>query len=45
MPRAMYCAQLLNAKGGVIELSMWSEEDVEEFLDKYRNTIVLQDND
>ena len=43
--RATYCAQLLNAKGGVIELSMWSEKDVEEFLDKYRSTIILQDND
>ena len=43
--RATYCAQLLNAKGGVIELSMWSEKDVEEFLDKYRSSIILQDND
>lgn len=43
--RATYCAQLLNAKGGVIELSMWSEKDIEEYLDMYRSTIISKNND
>lgn len=43
--RATYCAQLLNTKGGVIELSTWNEKDVEEFLETYKNKIILQNND
>ncbi len=43
--RATYCAKLLNAKGAVVEMSMWTEKDVEEFLDLNKATIQLQDND
>lgn len=43
--RATYCAKLLNAKGAVVEMSMWTEKDVEEFLDMNKATIQLQDND
>lgn len=43
--RATYCAKLLNAKGAVVEMSMWTEKDVEDFLDMNKATIMLQDND
>ena len=43
--RATYCAKLLNAKGAVVEMSMWTEKDVEDFLDMNKATIQLQDND
>lgn len=43
--RATYCAKLLNAKGAVVEMSMWTEKEVEEFLDLNKATIILQDND
>lgn len=43
--RATYCAKLLNAKGAVVEMSIWTEKEVEEFLDLNKATIILQDND
>lgn len=43
--RATYCASLLNTKGAVVELSTWTEKDVEDFLDQHRIEIELQDND
>lgn len=43
--RATYCASLLNSKGGVVELSLWNENDVEKYLDQHRHEIELQDND
>lgn len=43
--RATYCAKLLNAKGAVVEMSMWTEKDVEVFLDMNKATIQLQNND
>ena len=43
--RATYCAKLLNQKGGVVDLSAWTEDDVKSFLDPYREKIMEQDND
>ena len=43
--RATYCASLLNNKGGVIELSTWTKQDVEIFLNQHRNEIAKRDND
>lgn len=43
--RATYCAKLLNAKGAVVEMSMWTEKEVEEFLNLNKATIILQDKD
>lgn len=43
--RATYCAMLLNQKGGVVDLSTWTEKDVKAFLDPYQNKIMQQDND
>lgn len=43
--RATYCAKLLNAKGAVVEMSTWTENEVEDFLDMNKKTIKLQDND
>ncbi len=43
--RATYCAKLLNQKGGVIDLSVWGEEDIKTFLDSHKDEIMKQDND
>lgn len=43
--RATYCAKLLNAKGAVVEMSMWTEKEVEEFLEMNKSAIQLQNND
>ena len=43
--RTSFSIQLLNRKGAVVELSLWSEEDFYSFLDDYKDEIVLHNND
>lgn len=43
--RTSYSIQLLNRKGAVVELSLWSEQDFYDFLDSYKDEIPLHNND